>query len=339
MTRYIVIGAGAVGATLAAGLHSAGIDHVLVGRGPNIRAIEADGLRVLRHGRETVVPVRAAADPGGVTLGPEDLLVFATKSQDVEAAARTWAWRAVEGSCHVRIAADLPVLTLQNGLDADRTLLRRFATVIGGTILTPAQHLEPGVVRSGALDALGVITVGRVPFGTDPRLPGWAEDLRAAGYIVQLSEQVSRWKAAKLLMSVRNGLDVVGGEPEDLARLSGLLVSEAQAVLAAAGVTPADPSERTEDLSRFRPDPEYGIPPGQQSTWQSFTRGSTSEIDHLNGEIVLLGRLHGVPTPHNIALQQTLGEAELLRRPPGSATAAEILALASATPSTTGALV
>ena len=39
------------------------------------------------------------------------------------------------------------------------------------------------------------------------------------------------------------------------------------------------------------------------STYQSFARGDTStEIDWLNGEIVLLGRLHGVPTPINEAL-------------------------------------
>lgn len=329
MTRFIVIGAGAVGATLAAGLYSAGIDHVLVGRGPNIRAIAADGLRLVRHGRETVVPVHAAADPAEVSLGAEDVLVFATKSQDVEAAARDWAWRPVEGSCHVHTAAELPALTLQNGLDADRVLLRRFGTVIAGTILTPAQHLEPGVVRSGALDALGVITVGLAPNGTDRRLEGWAQDLRAAGYVVQLSEDVSRWKAAKLLMSVRNGLEVVAGDPADLARLADALVVEARAVLDAAGLSAADPSERTEDLSRFRQDPDHPLPPGQQSTWQSYARGSSSEIDHLNGEVVLLGRLHGVPTPHNTALQHVLGEAELHRQPPGTRTVDEVLARAT----------
>ena len=36
------------------------------------------------------------------------------------------------------------------------------------------------------------------------------------------------------------------------------------------------------------------------STTQSLARGTGSiETDWLNGEIVLLGRLHGVPTPAN----------------------------------------
>ena len=41
------------------------------------------------------------------------------------------------------------------------------------------------------------------------------------------------------------------------------------------------------------------------STFQSFARGDTStEVDWLNGEIVLLGRQFGVPTPVNERLQR-----------------------------------
>jgi len=53
--------------------------------------------------------------------------------------------------------------------------------------------------------------------------------------------------------------------------------------------------------------PGCGIEPGQQSTWQSLARGSSHEVDFLNGEVALLGRLHGVPTPFNAAIQQTVG--------------------------------
>ena len=42
---------------------------------------------------------------------------------------------------------------------------------------------------------------------------------------------------------------------------------------------------------------------GGGSSWQSLARGTgTIETDYLNGEIVLLGRLHGVPTPVNLGL-------------------------------------
>ena len=40
------------------------------------------------------------------------------------------------------------------------------------------------------------------------------------------------------------------------------------------------------------------------SSWQSLRRSSGSiEAEYLNGEIALLGRLHGFPTPINAALQ------------------------------------
>ena len=42
---------------------------------------------------------------------------------------------------------------------------------------------------------------------------------------------------------------------------------------------------------------------GPQATWQSLARGHGAlETDYLNGEIALLGRLHGVATPVNQAM-------------------------------------
>ena len=46
------------------------------------------------------------------------------------------------------------------------------------------------------------------------------------------------------------------------------------------------------------------------STRQSLVRGTGSaETDYLNGEIVLLGRLHGVPTPVNAAVRRAVRRA------------------------------
>jgi 2-dehydropantoate 2-reductase len=326
MMRYVIVGAGAVGAVLAAQLTRAGIEQVLVGRGEHIERVRDEGLRYVLHGRPEVVRLATALRPDEVGLRADDVLVLATKVQDVEDAVRTWAWRPVGGD-GPRVAADLPVLTLQNGLDADRIALRRFGRVLGGTILTNAQHLTPGEVRCGALGPIGVLTVGAAPRGADPALPGLADDLRRAGYIVQVTDDVSRWKAAKLLFSVRNGLEVLDGDAAARAELGERLVAEARAVLSAAGYGIADTAaERTEDVSAFRADPASGIAPGQQSTWQSFARGVSTEVDFLNGEIVLLGRLHGVPAPVNAAVQRVLGSAAARRLPPGAVALDEVLA-------------
>jgi 2-dehydropantoate 2-reductase len=51
------------------------------------------------------------------------------------------------------------------------------------------------------------------------------------------------------------------------------------------------------------------------------------ETDYLNGEVVLLGRLHGVPTPANELLQRLANEAAREGRRPGSLGERDLLAL------------
>jgi len=68
----------------------------------------------------------------------------------------------------------------------------------------------------------------------------------------------------------------------------------------------------------FPADSTYG-----PSTLQSLRRGSSSELDYLNGEIVTLGEQIGRPTPYNTGLleqgravfagERNLSPEELLR--------------------------
>jgi 2-dehydropantoate 2-reductase len=68
-----------------------------------------------------------------------------------------------------------------------------------------------------------------------------------------------------------------------------------------------------------------GRPRGGGSSWQSLMRGTgTVEADQLNGEIVLLGRLHGVPAPANDLVRRLVNRAARDRTPPGSLTPAEL---------------
>jgi 2-dehydropantoate 2-reductase len=60
------------------------------------------------------------------------------------------------------------------------------------------------------------------------------------------------------------------------------------------------------------------------STWQSLARGHDLEGDYLNGEIVLLGRLHGVPTPVNTMLQRLGLDLAQHATPPGSMTLEQV---------------
>jgi ketopantoate reductase len=90
--------------------------------------------------------------------------------------------------------------------------------------------------------------------------------------------------------------------------------------LAAAGIGTADLGrESTVDLGAvagvadWRRTSWHG-----SSTWQSLSRGVSLETDYLNGEIVLLGRLHGVATPVNAALQRASAHAAATHAPPAA---------------------
>jgi 2-dehydropantoate 2-reductase len=56
-----------------------------------------------------------------------------------------------------------------------------------------------------------------------------------------------------------------------------------------------------------------------------MTTGRSLETDYLNGEISLLGSLHGVPTPVNRMVQLTAAEAAREGKQPGSYTPEELL--------------
>ncbi|MBO9653491.1 ketopantoate reductase family protein [Agrobacterium sp. SOY23] len=306
MPRYVIIGAGAVGASLAAQFALSGIDYALFGRGAQINHIRQHGLTFQRPAetRQIDLKVFDLADLPELTL--DDILLLTVKAQDAVSALAFWSWQSVSNTT-TPAAANLPVVTFQNGLATEANALRTFSRVYGASILTPARFTETGKVVVGGEPQLGIVTVGRFPDGQDDVTTQVTADLNRAGYLAEASDDIRRWKSAKLLHNVRNALELFDG-PRDLNdRISAALVDEARHVLEAAGYTLALPSERTLDISNWHVAPNSGIHPGQQSTWQSFKRGASSEVDFLNGEIVLLGRLHNVPTPYNEAVQTLAG--------------------------------
>jgi 2-dehydropantoate 2-reductase len=115
---------------------------------------------------------------------------------------------------------------------------------------------------------------------------------------------VSRWKYNKLVMNLGNAADAAYGPAgRDLASAAR---AEGRVVLAAAGIDTASPEEDAERRGHLMTmGAIQGAERGGSSTWQSLARGGSLEIDLLNGEIVMLGRLHQVPTPVNEALQRT----------------------------------
>jgi 2-dehydropantoate 2-reductase len=122
-----------------------------------------------------------------------------------------------------------------------------------------------------------------------------------------------------------NAVEIVvqgGGHAGETALLAR---EEAVTVFAAAGIEPAD--------VRFGGGmrPVGGRPRLGGSTFQSLHRRAGSvEVDYLNGEIVLLGRRHGVPTPVNALLQRLANQMAREKLAPGLMTAEEFAAALAA---------
>ncbi len=309
MTRYVIIGAGAIGASLAAQFELTGISYALVGRGAQIKHIQQYGLSFQRPSGTRQINLNAFDLSNPPELNSDDILLLTVKSQDAATALSFWSWRPLQDQ-NDGVAASLPIVTFQNGLATEAAALRTFSHVYGASIMTPARFTETGKVAVGGDPQLGIVTVGRFPARNDATSELIVTDLIRAGYLAETSADIRRWKSAKLLHNVRNALELFDGTDAQAGSIGAALGQEARDVLQAAGYSPASPIERTIDISNWKTAENSGIQSGQQSTWQSFKRGASSEVDYLNGEIVLLGRMHGVPTPYNAAVQLLTGKLE-----------------------------
>ena len=336
--RYIIVGAGGVGSTIGARLSESGHEVVLVARGRHLEALRAGGLRLSTPDGESTLPIPAVGGPEEIELRSGDVLVLAVKTQDAEGLLAQWAWRPVLGgpAGGSSVAAEsLPVVCAQNGVASERIALRRFRHVYGMCVWLPATHLEPGAVEAQAAPLSGMLTLGRYPSGADDTIAQIGADLARSRFLAPVVEDVMRWKHGKLLGNLANAIEAVCGynmTDGEVAELRRQARAEGVAVLDAAGILYVSDEEsgrmRGEQV-RIRP--VNGAKRTGGSSWQSLTRGTGSiEADFLNGEIVLLGREHGVPTPVNEVFQRLANEAAQQGRAPGSATPGEVMALIAA---------
>ncbi|GAA1365578.1 ketopantoate reductase family protein [Streptomyces beijiangensis] len=329
--RYIIIGAGAVGGVVGGRLAESGIDVVLVARGAHYEAIRSDGLRVEGHEGTRTHPLPVVRGPEELELGPDDVLFLAVKTQDSVAALDAWAGRPVAGGGTA--GERLPVVCAQNGVEGERLALRRFRRVYGICVWLPATFLEPGHVGAKGFPLAGMLHIGRYPSGVDETAYAISRDLEKAPFESPVVPDVMRWKYGKLVGNIGNAMEAAcGAMREEMLPLYVRAQAEGRAVLAAAGIdmVSEEESRRTRgDKIGFK---VVGGPPRSAgSSWQSLSRGTgTIEADYLNGEIALLGRLHGVPTPVNDVLQRVANAFARERREAGSMPVAELVALVDA---------
>jgi 2-dehydropantoate 2-reductase len=321
--RFVIYGAGAIGGTIGGRLFEAGHDVTLIARGEHAQVLQTRGLELVSTTGSVVLPVPTVEHPAQAELRLDDVVLLSMKSQDTPAALD-----ALTAGLPAEVASGLAVVCAQNGVENERTVLRRLPRVYGMGVMCPATHLEPGRVLVHSSPISGLLDLGRYPAApADDTALAIAAALRSATFESEALDDIMRWKRRKLILNLANAAIAVCGPVEGVGELLKIVQAEGEACLAAAGIevaSAAEDRERRGDKLTSRP------VDGQRlggSSWQSLARGLGSvETDYLTGEIVLLGRLHGVPTPANELLQHLANEMAYERRAPGAYTVDEVLA-------------
>ena len=190
--KIAVVGAGAMGSVYAALLAEGGnaVSVVDVDE-EHVEAIRADGLRVTGASGDLTVAIDANTRPAEVGL--VDLVVIATKSIDVAAAAR---------SAAPLIDERTTVLTIQNGLGA--------ADVVAGIV--PPEQLMVGVAGGFGASVvapghahhhgLELVRLGERSGPATTRTERIADVWRGAGFTVKTYDDVPRLQWEKLICNV-----------------------------------------------------------------------------------------------------------------------------------------
>lgn len=317
MVRVVVIGAGAIGAPIAARLFEHRLPVMLVARGMNFEVIASDGLTIATPEKTQTSMVDVVNGISSLGLEPGDAVMLCVKSQDTAGALEEL----------VRIAPpELPVFCAQNGVANERAVSQHFTNTYGACVMSPASYLEPGRVEVFSSPVIGVLDVGRWPTGVDDTALELSKLLREVGFASIATADIETLKWGKLLANILNALEVLCGPRALSDELAHRARDEAQLCLSAYGVDVATATSLAEERSRLvNYQPIGSIRRVGSSSWQSMLRGlGTVESDYLNGEIVDLGRHYGIATPVNELLRRRVNEMACQGRAPGSVPIAEL---------------
>ena len=291
MRRIAVVGAGGVGAYLAA-LLDGHAELALIDVGEHLRALQHDGItiRSAAHG-EMRRRVRATADPA--EIGPVDLVLYAVKTYNNAVA--------IESMAPLIEPATL-ILTVQNGIGNVEQLATAYgaARVLGGGMIGGGTRIAPGVIEHTFAGGSETIELGAADAENHANTERVRAALEPTGFGLTVAANIHQALWAKVL--VMASLSAVGcltrtitagwrDHPQSRA-LYATLVREAAAVAAADGVV----------LSPAAIDSALGQPDRlgaahRTSMSVDLDRGVRLEVDGVQGEIVRRGRRHGVPVP------------------------------------------
>jgi 2-dehydropantoate 2-reductase len=275
--RHAILGAGGVGGLIGGALAREGADVLLVLRAETLA----------RH------PGRLRVE--SVVLGEFEVEVAtaATLDRDVDVLWVTPKAPQLESALELappEQVGEAVVVPLLNGIDHVALLRERYANVLAGAMRVESERVEPGLVRQKTPFA-------RIDLAPGPRLDELAEELRAAGFEVELArdEPTLLWEKLTFLAPIAlttTGLGApfgaVQADPEWHTRLV-RCHDETVAVGAREGA----------QIDREAVRRMIELPGGEfrSSMQKDFDAGRPLELDAIAGPIVRGGRRHGLATP------------------------------------------
>lgn len=305
--RICVFGAGAIGGLMAARLAAAdAADVTIIARGPHLAAMQANGLKLISDGVETVVHPRCVAT--AKEAGVQDAVIVTLKAHSLAGAAR---------QMQPLLGPDTAIVSAVNGipwwyfhkfggaLDGRRvesvdaggevSALLAPERAIGCIVYPAADVPEPGVIQHTYGDRF---TLGEPSGERTPRIEAVAKALVAAGFKAPVRPKIRDEIWVKLWGNLAfnpisaltcNTLDVLTADPgqREVARN---MMLEAQAIGEALGVRFAIDVDK-----RIAGAAEVGA--HRTSMLQDLERGRPMEIEALLGVIVEFAELTGLPAP------------------------------------------
>jgi 2-dehydropantoate 2-reductase len=291
--KVVIVGGGAMGSLFGGLLTEGGLDVTVTDiRKEHVDAINRDGLKIVGHGGERTVRIKAMTDPRSLLAA--DVILFQCKAFANEAAAQ---------SVRHLVKGSTVVISFQNGLGNEETLGRILGEehVLGGLTAQGAVLVAAGVIRNfGDLPSY----IGELAGGLSERSIAIAEAFTKHRLPTFASANIKKEKWQKLLGNAALGAasaatDMTSAEMVAVPELRDVILralEETAAVARACGVELAD-SDKRAIFDKLTSVGAGGTGASKSSMAADIALKRKTEIDTIHGAVSRLGREKGVPTP------------------------------------------
>lgn len=305
-----IVGAGAIGGQLGVKLAAAGEKVTFIARGPNLEAIQANGMRLIEEDGSEVHARNVTATKSMAEAGVHDYVLLTVKAHQVGA---------IAADLKHMIGPNTSIVTLQNGIPWWYFLHGYEGAHAGAQIENSdpggeiAKHLDPArvigsvVYPAAILESPGVVrvvegnryTLGEPDGSTSARVEDLSKRLIAAGFKSPVIGDIRSEIWLKLwgnlsfnpISALTHATLVDICQFPDTRALARSMMEEAQTIANTLGIT-------------FRVDIDRRIGGAEKvgkhktSMLQDVEAGRGIELEALVGSVIELGRLTGTPTPH-----------------------------------------